>query len=933
MLTPSVQHASPAELDCALIRADVGRLKDLGLHHGDTLLAGELGPQLTETEGKLTSFLRSCCDGGPVPESVVGGESCHVAYVSGISLWCAFVRWNFAGPPGAELPIERGCPRAVTELFVDGEEPCSVVRYPQFLTAAKEILVVNAERFYENGLLFAPWWAARVSYTHHLVLERATPSLRATVFQHFDRFLGRASTVHGARHRPTDDAGVESIVSVEKARAPETSEEYERLGVGDVLPLAYMELCLAQIQFYDTDGAGRSLLRAEELLNVEPVACGLLGKRTKFQDKATSQLVVHVYLRDPDALRFKERGPLPLCPRGLNGTGQETESLDADRVPSVSSEYPERSDLDQLLPENVALNDSDVLGYVKLEGAELGNAAQSGASVGGKDRKNLADLHPFEQALVLCKALHELARHASDKLTEEEASPYVARVIDARESALGTPSVLQIRALALRSGFERDRGRYLERTMSQMESLSAFVDKVPGDFGKDVMCRSGLERVFYTLAGGMPPRWSLKKELAVSLGRLGLVKSAMDLFEQLEYWDELVDCHRLVGNLGAAERLVRNMLEGLDEAVRVADRAEHDALDAGLAEARNAKSRAQRDRRNRRPRLLCVLGDITHDSSCFELAWTESEGTCARAKRSLGRRAVEAGEWKAAIEHFQAALRVNSLYPEVWFTCGCAALEVADLELAARCFTRVVQETPENAEAWNNLGRVLCDADRQKEGLSALLEAARIMRESWRIWENVLLVATDLRSAAEIVRALDRLLDLRGKDGVQARAISVAVDCVIERLSAEPPQQGESEQAAADRKKVAATTCRSLLAVLSRATTLVSSDPAIWEAYAKLHAAVPGHEAQRKAAECRQRQLRALMSDSDWRYDVKDFKKVARATYEFASHALSSSDAATENAARLHLQSVMTQCAEDFGSLPAFDILRDADDILRPECG
>eukprot|EP00173_Palmaria_palmata_P003056 Plantae.Rhodophyta-Palmaria_palmata.ctg3179.p1 GENE.Plantae.Rhodophyta-Palmaria_palmata.ctg3179~~Plantae.Rhodophyta-Palmaria_palmata.ctg3179.p1 ORF type:complete len:463 (+),score=122.47 Plantae.Rhodophyta-Palmaria_palmata.ctg3179:22-1389(+) len=449
-----------------------------------------------------------------------------------------------------------------------------------------------------------------------------------------------------------------------------------------------------------------------------------------------------------------------------------------------------------------------------------------------------------------------------------------------------------------------------------METVSKFVDLKVGvaeDDETESQHKAAVERLALLFASGLPPRWELKKELAVAFGRLGLVKSAMEIFEELEFWDELVDCHRLVGNIGAEEELVRTRLALLDDAVTEAD----DEVDVSFAKV---------VRKRQRPRLLCVLGDVTRDANCFEIAWSESGKRYGRAKRSLGRFAAEREEWEEAIDHFRDSLKLNSLQPDIWFTCGCAAIKIGKLELAAQSFTHVVQETPDNAEAWNNLGRALCEIGRQKEGLSALLQAAKYRRESWRIWGNVLRMATELKASSEIVLAMSQLIELKGRDAISAAPLLVAVDEVI-RIASSPsePEPGSNEPAVTPEDRASASsTCKSLLKLLARATTLMSSDPSIWAAYARLHELVPGVESRRKSADCRQRQIRTLISQRQWKSEASEFEAMAVASLAFAKAAADSQDGDLIHAAKLHITSIMSQSEDSFRMSDAFELLREA---------
>ncbi|KAH9707057.1 hypothetical protein KPL70_012438 [Citrus sinensis] len=71
--------------------------------------------------------------------------------------------------------------------------------------------------------------------------------------------------------------------------------------------------------------------------------------------------------------------------------------------------------------------------------------------------------------------------------------------------------------------------------------------------------------------------------------------------------------------------------------------------------------------------------------------------------RSLARSAYNRGEYETSKILWEAAMAVNSLYPDGWFALGAAALKAQDVEKALDGFTRAVQLDPDNGEAWNNI--------------------------------------------------------------------------------------------------------------------------------------------------------------------------------------------------------------------------------------
>ncbi|KAH9707044.1 TPR REGION domain-containing protein [Citrus sinensis] len=71
--------------------------------------------------------------------------------------------------------------------------------------------------------------------------------------------------------------------------------------------------------------------------------------------------------------------------------------------------------------------------------------------------------------------------------------------------------------------------------------------------------------------------------------------------------------------------------------------------------------------------------------------------------RSLARSAYNRREYETSEILWEAAMAVNSLYPDGWFALGAAALKARDVEKALDGLTRAVQLDPDNGEAWNNI--------------------------------------------------------------------------------------------------------------------------------------------------------------------------------------------------------------------------------------
>ncbi|KAH9707024.1 TPR REGION domain-containing protein [Citrus sinensis] len=172
---------------------------------------------------------------------------------------------------------------------------------------------------------------------------------------------------------------------------------------------------------------------------------------------------------------------------------------------------------------------------------------------------------------------------------------------------------------------------------------------------------------------------ALRKEFAELLVSCGLIGEAIKIFEDLELWDNLIYCN------------------------------------------------------------WCSLGDVTNNDACYEKALEVSNDKSARAKRSLARSAYNIGEYETSKILWEAAMALNSLYPDGWFALGAAALKARDVEKALDGFTRAVQLDPDNGEAWNNIA---------------------CLRNSWQLWENYSHVALDVGNIGQALEAVQMVLNM-----------------------------------------------------------------------------------------------------------------------------------------------------------------------------
>jgi tetratricopeptide (TPR) repeat protein len=395
---------------------------------------------------------------------------------------------------------------------------------------------------------------------------------------------------------------------------------------------------------------------------------GALGRRTKFQQTDLTQLVLLAESRTRDV------------------------GVDARR----KKEEEEEEEMAKKLPETLALNDDTLLEQTEFTSS---NPAASSSRLGHLDPSNQPALHPLDQCILLSLCLNVRNTSPAHGLTTEQMTPYVARVISHPENWS-----VHTMALLLRSRLESHRTRTVERSTLQLQAL---IDQMP-------TADSPLaERLRLLHALPLPSKWELERELALRFLSLGVVKSALEIFERLEMWEEAVRCWQAIEQRDRAVALVRDLLEGRRaEADVVLARGKATATAAASEDDDTGRRRAKIDVA-REARLWCLLGELEPEKSRehFERAWEVSGQTSGRAMRALGGYFFARGDYAEAVRCLRRAVAINPLFARSWFILGCACVREEDWEGAREAFARCVTIDDEDAESWNNLASVYLRMD------------------------------------------------------------------------------------------------------------------------------------------------------------------------------------------------------------------------------
>lgn len=414
-----------------------------------------------------------------------------------------------------------------------------------------------------------------------------------------------------------------------------------------------VELGLFELGLGQDRGSAECFVRAARSTGLEYHLTGAPGRRTKFQQHDLPQLVL------------------------LAESHLETGSIGSAH-PQDQQSAPETGSAAVGLPSTLLLNDDTLLEQTEFTSS---HPAGSASHLKHINPASQPPLHPLDQCILLSLCLNVRNTSPTHGLTVEQMSPYVTRVISQPQNWS-----IHTMALLLRSRLESSRTRTVDRSTLQLQAL---IDQMPTSDSTIA------QRLLYFHSTPLPSSWEMEKELARRYLSLGVVRSALEIFERLEMWEDVVKCY---GALESPERgimIVRDLLEGRKE-----------EADAVLSRGKpiSESTRMSLDA-TRQAKLWCLLGDLEPANAMehYEKAWRVSNETSGRAMRALGGCYFARTEYRKAMECLKRAVKIHPLISKSWFILGCAAMRVEDWEEAKNAFSRCVAIDEEDGESWNNL--------------------------------------------------------------------------------------------------------------------------------------------------------------------------------------------------------------------------------------
>ncbi|KJZ79458.1 hypothetical protein HIM_00927 [Hirsutella minnesotensis 3608] len=761
-------------------------------------------------------------------------------------------------PPAALRKLRRAC---LIALDVDGVSPYSLVPYLELFCLARFVFVHALERTSSQGLVEVEspysgkkekysvgWMRLRINIWHYKLLTQPTmghgsnfakssqwsdvPTLASQILDSMDTLF---TQICG------DDAW-------------STTEIWDREQKTEFL----LEAANNYIILGHHEKARNMLKEATKTSGLQYALSGALGKRTRFQEKSTSQLVV--------LARSAEKSDLT----STDGSQQGDKEAKPDAL---------QLNDDTLLEEIHFTKDGDI------DDAKPKVLPSRLADLSPDEQPQLS---PLDQIILLTDATLKDAFSPIDTLTSEEVLPFAVRVLADKS----TNWQIYTQALLVRSRIELHRSRTVERGVLQLQAVA---DQVLADTSghsnglEDAAANdseaANVPAIQVTAPGGAstssngatpstflpapkvsesapahlrlrylhalctPPRWHLESELAHAWAGVGSLASALEIFKRLRLWAEVALClasaaayddegGRGSGGEERAKAIIRWRLFCRNGSDSSTCPDEEGVEDVTLLKASDYSGLERTPTPSNAPRLWCILGDLEDEPAHYERAWEISRHRYARAQKSLGEHYLQQKEWEKALAAYKLATAVNRLSPDMWGRLGDISLRLGQFEEAAEAYSRSIGSATdtlggEDARTWSNLGSALwslyrevlgqakesdCSADSKHakgddedeepsvepssdksrdpstllaQSLAAYKKGASIAHDNWRIWDNVLTLASRMQPppVSDIVLAFKHILRIRKSEEVIDSDVLAAL---LEQVVLTKDKDGES---------------------------------------------------------------------------------------------------------------------------------------------
>lgn len=679
---------------------------------------------------------------------------------------------------------------------------------------------------------------------------------------------------------------------------------------------AKVQFLLEKAQIYISQGldikAKEDMNRIVEVSGFSFALTGALGRRTKFQQTDTSQLVV--------LAKSSEE----------NAEGKDSHTNDrSEATLGLSSNTTDKEGEAKPAPEALELNDDTLLEKIKFTDISHDETTPSDLPPVLAQMKpdDQPQLKPLDQITLLTEATLRDTLSPLDKLKSEEILPYAVRVLNDK------PTNWQIytQALLVRSRIESHRSRTMERSVLQLQVI---VDQIIADTQDEETSPGGIpeikvtqflprakanesapvpERLKYIYQLNTPARWELETELAFAWSHVGSFVSALEIFKRLKLWAEVALCYHSVQQEDKARQVIRRQLFYSSKGPEM-DKYEIDAPEVSSEEW---DGEIRKPPPPHSPRLWCILGDLDQDPVCWERAWEISKHRYARAQRTLGEYYSRTGDFEKARDAYMKATIVNRQNSDTWSRLGDIDLKVGNWDGAIIAFQQSIQIDDTDPKTYSNLGSALLSKytekkaeekagvaqnqpssednseevgslvtqpplkDLLRQALVAFKRGATIAYDNWRIWDNVITIAGRMEppSFPDILQAMRAVIRIRstsvGEEAVDVDVLSALVQEVIS--IGRPQDQPAGEIYVPPRGSLARATIEM---VENEVVPLITKRAELWSLVEKLAFFKRDYKT---ALECAEKTWRLTTQGEAWQEDASKWKLVVAATENLVS--------------------------------------------------
>jgi tetratricopeptide (TPR) repeat protein len=613
------------------------------------------------------------------------------------------------------------------------------------------------------------WHCARSAMTHGRVLQKLTyqavPTLWNEAQAHFDSAkakLGVADIDRDSNTIKREHGKITILGGGGDGDGDGGSTNTSTTGTGKVgsreLPVEkallvtqlMLECGLCLHHFASGDQGKKYFAQAQLVSGLTTELSGAMGKRTKFQQDDHAQLFLRTESSLHRASGMAAAAGVAAAKPPLTPTAEEAAAATAEAAAAADKKQQQQEEetgsswqhseweLGRGMVREVAATDGSgstevaAVREVMLDSQD-GGAQENILLEGGAKFTESVDrgsgLHPVDQAVVLALCIDVSNSNPADGLTREEMEPYLVRLLESANNWM-----IHSTGLLERSWLEFEKRKTMDRAMLQIQALldqhttkltimqsthkAAVEDSAPVQ-----------DRMKYLHCIVYPSQYELKRDLAHRYLSCQVVASALQYFRELHMWSEVITCYQLMQKPHRAEMVVRERIQ----------------------------------EEGKTPYMLTSLADLTNDTSLYEEAWELSNGRYARAKRTMAKIAFDNGDFAACVRHSDQALEVQPLKATAWYVKGLACTRLGRYQDALHAFARCIQQEDDIGEAWANCGSIHMHLGDYAKAHSAMEEAFKSKRDSWRLMENLMNTSLMLGKWADCIGYMERLLDQRDK--------------------------------------------------------------------------------------------------------------------------------------------------------------------------